>query len=137
MSTLIYACHNQNNSTDVIFKAAYTIFIRVMDRYLQSKDRPAWALVTRASDGIGLGFAQELSERGFNIILHGRNEGKLDGIKEQLQKTSPDREFRIFVRDAEKELTDEILHNLQESLKDIHLTVLINNVGGSGSVEPV
>ena len=106
-------------------------------RYLhQHEGRPAWALVTGASDGIGLGFVQELSERGFNVILHGRNEAKLKRVRDSLEEEFQDREFKMFIHDAENELTAEALHDLAESLQDIHLTVLINNVGGSGSVQP-
>ena len=97
---------------------------------------PSWALVTGASDGIGLGFVQELSSHGFNIILHGRNENKLNTIITTLNLQFPSRDYRTFLHDAEKELTVEILSNFTKSLQDIHLTVLVNNVGGAGSVTP-
>jgi len=99
-------------------------------------EHPPCALVTGASDGIGLGFVQELSSHGFNIILHGRNESKLKTVITTLKSQFPAREYRTFIHDAEKELTADILSNLAESLQDIHLTVLINNVGGPGSVTP-
>ncbi|KAE9362853.1 NAD(P)-binding protein [Stipitochalara longipes BDJ] len=99
-------------------------------------EHPAWALVTGASDGVGLGFVQELSSHGFNIILHGRNETKLNTVITTLKSKHPSREYRTFIHDAEKELTPDILSNLEKSLQDIRLTILINNVGGSGSVTP-
>lgn len=37
-----------------------------------------WALVTGATNGIGFGFCEELCERGFNVILHGRNKALLN-----------------------------------------------------------
>jgi hypothetical protein len=36
------------------------------------KDQKSWAIVTGASDGIGLGFCHLLAERGFNIVLLSR-----------------------------------------------------------------
>ena len=94
--------------------------------------QPPWALVTGASDGVGRGFAQELAQRGFNVILHGRNAIKLEGVKAQLVKDHPSLSFRIVIADsadASPEMLKQV-NNIVESLKDTNLTVLINNVGG-------
>ncbi|KAN0109988.1 NAD(P)-binding protein [Hyaloscypha variabilis] len=107
--------------------------MKSLSKYAHS-ERPPWALVTGASDGIGLGFAQELSSHGFNIILHGRNQSKLQTTITTLKSQYPSREYRTFIHDAEQELTAEILSNLLTSLQNIHLTILINNVGGAGSL---
>jgi len=44
---------------------------------LQSKycksEGDSWAIVTGATDGIGLGFCEELTVLGFNIVLISRN----------------------------------------------------------------
>jgi 17beta-estradiol 17-dehydrogenase / very-long-chain 3-oxoacyl-CoA reductase len=109
---------------------------RTISDYLHQQTEPAWALVTGASDGIGLGFTQELSSNGFNVILHGRNSDKLKRVQDNLQAQFPAREYKIFVHDAEKELTADILHNLVKSFEEVNLTILINNVGGAGSVTP-
>lgn len=37
-----------------------------------------WALVTGGSDGIGLAFARQLADEGLNLVLVGRNPGKLE-----------------------------------------------------------
>lgn len=37
-----------------------------------------WAVITGASDGIGLAFAKELANEKFNICLMGRNRKKLE-----------------------------------------------------------
>ena len=44
-------------------------------RYLHG--RAPYAIVTGATDGIGRATAAELVTRGFNLILHGRNEEKM------------------------------------------------------------
>ncbi|KAJ7246485.1 hypothetical protein C8J57DRAFT_1675292 [Mycena rebaudengoi] len=48
-------------------------------------DSQPWALVTGASDGIGLGFAHELASHGFDIILHGRSPTKLAAVATALR----------------------------------------------------
>lgn len=43
-----------------------------------------WALITGASDGIGVEFGRELARRGYNVILVARREAKLRGVAEEL-----------------------------------------------------
>lgn len=95
-----------------------------------------WALVTGASDGIGKGFAEELCYRGFNVILHGRNEDKLNRVKEELMARWPDRLVRIIVIDAHHVSNDIAIEGLAMALKEVYITVLINNIGGAGPVHP-
>ncbi len=59
-----------------------------------------WALVTGASDGIGLGFIQELLARDFDVLLHGRNETKLRRIQGELSNQYPKRSVDIVIADA-------------------------------------
>lgn len=105
-----------------------------LKRYLYGDD--AWALVTGASDGIGRAFAQELAQSGFNVVLHGRNPTKLETIKAQLQKQFPQINFRVLVADASSTSYWQI-GDLVAALNDIHLTVLINNVGNAIKVAPL
>jgi short-subunit dehydrogenase len=121
----------------------YTHFLRPssLKRYNSSSDgkSPAsWALVTGASDGIGKGFAEELCNRGFNVILHGRNETKLNAVKQELLKQWPKSEIKLLIIDAGSETGDTAkLEAAAESLKGLDLRVLVNNVGGGGGVRPV
>jgi short-subunit dehydrogenase len=51
-----------------------------------------WAVITGATDGIGLEYARQLADRGHSLILVGRNQIKLDTVKEELSsKLSADR----------------------------------------------
>ncbi|PON21932.1 short chain dehydrogenase [Trichoderma gamsii] len=86
--------------------------------HVSGDGRPPWALVTGASDGIGRAFADELALRGFNVVLHGRNQAKLDVAGEARSQHSVD------------------FNAIKDALQDLHLTVLINNAGG-GSTNPV
>lgn len=94
----------------------------------------AWALVTGASDGIGLRFAEQLASHGFNVVLHGRNLDKLSKIVERLQSQYPEREFTTVIADASKG------HGMQAKIDNAGvivrnlsgpLTVLVNNVGSN------
>ena len=105
-----------------------------LKRYLHGDE--AWALVTGASDGIGRGFAHELAQKGFNVVLHGRNATKLENVKVQLQNQFPKRDFRILIADASATSHQQI-EELAASLNELHLTVLINNVGGGVTVAPL
>ncbi|KAK7966661.1 short chain dehydrogenase [Apiospora aurea] len=116
-----------------------------LHRYLHNTEtKPAWALVTGGTSGIGKNFAHELAERGFNVVVHGRNREKCATVVEGLRKSFPAREFRILIADAErvacgncnqKDATtrDEKyvdFDTILSSLEDLNLTVLINNAGG-------
>ena len=101
--------------------------LSAIPRFVRS-DRDSWALVTGASDGIGFGVCQELAARGFHIILHGRNQQKLDRRASDLSKEFPRLHTRISLADASKSVSFDAL---LETIKDIYLTVLVNNVGGN------
>ena len=105
---------------------------------VDSDQDAAWALVTGASDGIGKGFAEELCHRGFNVILHGRNEQKLNGVKADVQRRWPAVQVRHLILDAASSTGDEAkLRAAVEELKDVNLKVLVNNVGGGADENPL
>lgn len=109
-----------------------------LSRYKHSKDskQPAWALVTGASDGIGKGFAEELCQRGFNVVIHGRNRSKLQGVADALKKQWPEVTIRLAVLDAHP-ITETALDDMIASLSDLPITVLVNNIGGAGPISPI
>jgi NAD(P)-dependent dehydrogenase (short-subunit alcohol dehydrogenase family) len=79
-------------------------------------------LITGSTDGIGLETARILISRGHNVLLHGRNTGKLEKVSEELGISE------IFMADLSlmsevKKLAFEI------GQKYSHLDVLINNAG--------
>lgn len=90
----------------------------------------SWALVTGASDGIGLALSHELGARGFNVLLHARNESKLSRVREELAAAYPKREFRFVTADATAFTTADI-DRIAALVAGLPLTVLINNVGGT------
>lgn len=97
----------------------------------------AWALVTGASDGIGNAYVHELASRGFNVILHGRNQQKVNDLITDLQSQYVDSAFEAFILSATaREEWTSSLETLVASLRSrrVNLTVLINNVGGSVNI---
>lgn len=104
-----------------------------LSRYkYKHNDQDPWAFVTGSSDGIGLGLAQELANDGFNIVLHGRNPTKLEAAKKAILFEHPNIQVRYIIADVcipgDGLLTK--IQEIKEQLQDLHLTVLINNVGG-------
>ncbi|KAF2223768.1 hypothetical protein BDZ85DRAFT_175629, partial [Elsinoe ampelina] len=94
-----------------------------------------WALITGASDGIGLGFTHALLSKGFNILLHGRNEAKLASLATTLHTQYPSAEIRTVLADAST-FTPSDIERIRTTASSLPgpLTVLINNVGGAPPV---
>jgi 17beta-estradiol 17-dehydrogenase / very-long-chain 3-oxoacyl-CoA reductase len=112
-----------------------------LQRYNSASDgkSPAsWALVTGASDGIGKGFSEELCNRGFNVILHGRNETKLKAVRQELLKQWPKIEIKILIFDVVNDTCNTArLEAAAAELNGLDLRVLVNNVGGGAGIRPV
>ncbi|KAI6845407.1 hypothetical protein KC332_g3354 [Hortaea werneckii] len=111
----------------------YFHFIRKSSlHHLKAPDAsgPPWALITGASDGIGKGFAQELCHEGFNVILHGRNEQKLQAVRDELLEQYPQRSVGIFIMDASTIAAQhaDLEERLQKRFGHLNLRLLINNV---------
>jgi 17beta-estradiol 17-dehydrogenase / very-long-chain 3-oxoacyl-CoA reductase len=102
-----------------------------LHRYLHTRHgKPAWAMVTGASDGIGRALSNELAANGFNIVLHGRNPSKLTRVEQELLAAYPTRHFRILIADA-TQCAPDVFKGIVNQVADLHLTVLISNAGGA------
>ncbi len=108
-----------------------------LDRYQSTggSQKRSWALVTGASDGIGKGFATQLCQRGFNVVIHGRNRTKLQNVAEDLERQYPHISVRVAVLNVYP-ITEEMVDGMLADLDDLDVTILINNVGGAGPVSP-
>jgi 17beta-estradiol 17-dehydrogenase / very-long-chain 3-oxoacyl-CoA reductase len=100
-----------------------------LSRY-QREGRRSWALVTGASAGIGLGCAQELAARGFNVVLLGHKSDELREAQDLIVAESPDAQVRVLVLDAITASTAD-LERAIDSISDLNVTILVNNVGGN------
>ncbi|KUJ11193.1 NAD(P)-binding protein, partial [Mollisia scopiformis] len=88
----------------------------------------AWAIVTGLTDGIGLNYVRELAELGFNIVVHGRNAKKLDQVHHDLKYSYPHLQFRALLLEASTSDLKSV-NAAVDGIRDLHVTVLINNVG--------
>ena len=90
-------------------------------------------LITGATSGIGLSCARKFAANGDRLILTGRNEQRLEGIRKELTANGTQVLTLVFdVRDREK--ATECIKNLPNEWKDID--VLVNNAGLALGLEP-
>jgi len=87
-----------------------------------------YAVVTGATDGIGLEYAREFARRGVNVMLISRNASKLEVKKAELQATYPNVHIDVIAADFAN-LEDKDIVRLTKKLDSINVGVLINNCG--------
>jgi uncharacterized protein len=85
-----------------------------------------WAVVTGASSGLGAVFAQQLAQRGMPLLLAGRDERRLEQVRERIHRESPDVPVDLVVGDLG---TDEGVERLVAALDAREIDVLVNNAG--------
>ena len=85
--------------------------------------------MTGASDGIGLEFSTQLAKRGFSLILVSRTQSKLDDLASKLT-SELHTECKTFSIDF-AHATPSDYDRLNNAIKDLEISILINNVGKS------
>ncbi|XP_054160080.1 very-long-chain 3-oxoacyl-CoA reductase-like, partial [Oppia nitens] len=86
-----------------------------------------WAVVTGATDGIGLEFAKQLAEKGYNLLLISRSEHKLLNVKHDIECRHRECSVRVLAIDFTNSNVYEKIDNELRQLTNIQ--VLVNNVG--------
>lgn len=94
------------------------------------KNYGKWAVVTGATDGIGLAYCQEFARQGLNIVLISRTQSKLDACAEEIQSKFPNSEVKTIQADFNSE-DKEVYAKIQDELDRIPVGILVNNVGMS------
>jgi 17beta-estradiol 17-dehydrogenase / very-long-chain 3-oxoacyl-CoA reductase len=95
--------------------------------------RDSWAVISGGSDGIGLAFAEKLAEAGINVVLVARNEEKLKD-KLKILTAAYKAKVQYRVADFSKGDSPEFYTELYNTMKDLDVSILVNNVGiGSGA----
>jgi len=98
----------------------------------KSVEMHSWVVVTGASDGIGRAYSLLFGSLGFNVVLVSRSQAKLvdvAGILETKYKVHT----RIIQIDFAKSFThEEIEQKVYQQVKDLDISILVNNVGIGG-----
>jgi 17beta-estradiol 17-dehydrogenase / very-long-chain 3-oxoacyl-CoA reductase len=99
------------------------------------QNRGGWALITGASDGIGLGIAKECAVRGMHVLISARNE---EGLKEAVAIIKAvNTNIQVDYIVADSALVPQAVESIKKSCADKFVTMLVNNVGvESGDPEP-
>lgn len=84
-----------------------------------------WALITGSTSGIGKAIARELANKGYNIILHGRNQEELDSSSLSLTKSYGIKCLPLNLDLAQQNSSQRIL----QEIKSLNITILVNNAG--------
>lgn len=89
-----------------------------------------WALVTGGSSGIGLAVAEELLERGYNVILVSRSEERLKRARDMLLATEGRESGSVCTFAADLSETDAPYRILEwTKAEGYEVEVLVNNAG--------
>jgi short-subunit dehydrogenase len=92
-----------------------------------------WAVITGASSGLGALFAEQLAARGLPLLLAGRDEVRLQQVRQRVLAQSPSTVVELAVGDLG---TDAGIERLIAALGDREVGVLVNNAG-FGTYGPV
>jgi len=115
-----------------LFDVIWFYFLRPIDTYKRYLTGPRpYVLITGATDGIGKALARELYDKGFNLIIHGRNEEKILSVIDELKtssSTSGGGDVEYFVADADRPDVD--FEGIARRFEGLDITLVVNNVGG-------
>jgi short-subunit dehydrogenase len=92
-----------------------------------------WAVITGASSGLGALFAEQLAARGMPLLLAGRDELRLQQVRQRVLAQSPKTVVETAVGDLG---TESGIEDLIAALGDRKVGVLVNNAG-FGTYGPV
>lgn len=81
------------------------------------------AVITGASSGLGAIFAEQLAQRGFSLVLAGRDQARLDAVKKRIGQST---EVELVVGDLG---TGDGVEDLITHLNGRVVDVLVNNAG--------
>lgn len=84
------------------------------------------AVVTGASSGLGAIFAQRLGERGYDLVLAGRDPDRLEEVRRRVAASSPDCAATLVTADL---ATGDGVSALLRQLGDQPVDLLVNNAG--------
>ncbi|XP_030440697.1 very-long-chain 3-oxoacyl-CoA reductase 1-like [Syzygium oleosum] len=94
------------------------------------RDYGSWAVVTGATDGIGKALVFELASKGLNVVLVGRNPGKLEATSSELrERYGTTIEVKTVIADFAKLSGEEIAAAMTGATEGLDVGLLVNNAG--------
>ncbi|KAK8046683.1 3-ketoacyl-CoA reductase [Apiospora saccharicola] len=105
--------------------------VLVQPRNGRDSSSAAWAILTGATTGIGRDIAHELCGRGFNLVIHGRSESRLDELAKTL-RAEHGVEVKTLLLDASTAFNADSFAATRAAiaeLESLDIRVLVNNVG--------
>ncbi|KAL3090352.1 hypothetical protein niasHS_006804 [Heterodera schachtii] len=92
--------------------------------------RHRWTVVTGGTDGIGKAYTFELARRGLRkFMLIGRNEQKLERVKEEIESEFPGSSVLLFQFDFFDAVNVEDADRLRRELAKLDIGIAVNSVG--------
>jgi NAD(P)-dependent dehydrogenase (short-subunit alcohol dehydrogenase family) len=92
---------------------------------------PPTIFITGATDGLGLGLSRRLADEGAQLILHGRNPGKLDRVADDIFRNSGTRPQVVVADLADLQQVRDLAARVRRATE--RLDVFVSNAGiGSG-----
>lgn len=85
-------------------------------------------VITGATGGVGAELAKIAAQRGYNLVLHGRKQDELEGLKSKLANDFPDIQVKLVAGDLG---TSNGAQNVAQQILDleIEIDILFNNAG--------
>ncbi|MBA4745131.1 MAG: SDR family NAD(P)-dependent oxidoreductase [Muricauda sp.] len=91
------------------------------------------ALITGATSGIGKATAELFAKQGFNLILCGRRQERLEGLKNELGRDTAIFTLNFDVRNREAVFS--AIESLPKEFSEID--ILVNNAGNAHGLDPI
>jgi short-subunit dehydrogenase len=92
----------------------------------QRRSGTGWAVITGASSGLGVFFAEQLAKRGTSLVLAGRDHPRLTAVRQRVHQIAPRIDVELVVGDLGTESgIDALVAHLDRRVID----VLVNNAG--------
>lgn len=118
--------------THSLFSLAHKVWRAVLrpgqnlaERYGQG----TWALITGATDGLGLALAVRFAKLGFNIILLGRSAERLTIAEKEVKGVAEECKVVKLQADLSKCLEPGFFDKIIYALEGLEISILVNNAG--------
>lgn len=91
----------------------------------------SWAVITGATGGIGEAYCKLFAREGLNIVAIARSVDNLQQLKTELTTLNPSVQVKLVQVDFAQEYNYAVLQDKLKELKELDVSILVNNVGVS------